>query len=172
MTSDYDKEKTSEYATEVLNERIEEFKNDPKMTYDFFRYKASEQWLDPYMDSVQMTIGEADYDSIKLLYNSTVLKLMGFFMDGYQTFLFFFAFVYILLCIKGDKSLHSFVLTVAFIGGFLFSLIWEAKGRYIFPFFVILIPAASIALDRSIDYGKVLTDKIRARKKMKNEENS
>ena len=171
VTGEYDKEKTAEYVKEVLNERVEEFKADPKMTVDFFRFKAFEQWLDPYFDSIQMTTGEAEYDSIKLLYNSTVLNVVGFFMNGYQTFLFFFAFVYIILCIKGDKSLYSFVLTVAFIGGFLFSLIWEAKGRYIFPFFVILIPAASIALDRTIDYGKVLTDKIRARKKKKNEEN-
>ena len=38
-----------------------------------------------------------------------------------------------------------------FTGGFLFSLIWEAKGRYVFPFFVMLIPVAAAGLKIALD---------------------
>ena len=38
------------------------------------------------------------------------------------------------------------VLLVTVFGGFLFHMLWEAKGRYILPYFVMMLPMAAVGL--------------------------
>lgn len=44
------------------------------------------------------------------------------------------------------NSLWQLVLLVSFIGGFLFSILWEGGARYVMPYFVMLIPYAAEAI--------------------------
>lgn len=47
------------------------------------------------------------------------------------------------------NSLDKLILLLTiFIGGFLFHTIWEAKSRYIIPYIVVLIPIASIEINK------------------------
>ena len=43
------------------------------------------------------------------------------------------------------------IIAVTFIGGFLFSLLWEAGGRYVFPYFVFLITAAASGIGMTLN---------------------
>jgi len=52
--------------------------------------------------------------------------------------LFFF-----LLAVKKDSPILQHVLAVTIIGGFFFSIIYEAKARYIFPYYVMMFPYAT-----------------------------
>lgn len=146
--NDKNKQKSIESSKQVLSERIEEFKSDPQMALDFFRYKALEQWIDPFFDSVQMTFGSADYQKVRLLYNSVTLSILQYFLNYYMTFVYGLSFIFIVYAIKHDREYKLLLPLVVFIGGFLFSLIWEAKGRYTFPFFVMLIPSSALALGK------------------------
>ena len=49
--------------------------------------------------------------------------------------------------LKKRLPLENCLLLVAVLGGFLFSVLWEAKARYIFPYFILMLPctAAGIA---------------------------
>ena len=58
-------------------------------------------------------------------------------------FLNAFSFLFFAVSTVRDKENRSIVLTIGFIGGFLFSILWEASGRYAFPYFMLLIPLAS-----------------------------
>ena len=49
---------------------------------------------------------------------------------------------------KNNLSLDLIFLITIFIGGFAFHILWEAKSRYIIPYIVVLIPIASIIIDR------------------------
>lgn len=52
---------------------------------------------------------------------------------------------------RGRKDISNeviFLLTI-FIGGFLFQTMWEAKSRYIIPYIVLLIPIASIMINKN-----------------------
>ncbi|MCQ2519367.1 MAG: hypothetical protein MJ107_02425 [Lachnospiraceae bacterium] len=147
-----DKEIINEVSKEFFNDRISEFKSNPRFAADFFIVKASEQWLDPFFESTQMTFNsDVDYNSIKLLYNSKTMGIVRFYMNLFQTSVYLLAFAYIVYCVRRKKEFYSLVLAVGFIGGFLFSLIWEAKGRYTFPFFIMLIPIAACGLANIIN---------------------
>lgn len=147
-----EKEAVIEASKEVFDERIKEFKSNPKLAVTFFKVKAFEQWLDPFFESSQMTVStDVDYNSIRLLYNSKTLGIVRFYMNLFQTAVYLLAFIYIVFCMRRNNEFYSLVLAVGFIGGFLFSLIWEAKGRYTFPFFIMLIPLAASGLTSIIN---------------------
>lgn len=44
------------------------------------------------------------------------------------------------------KRLEDYLIPVVLVGGFLFSLLWEAKPRYVYPYFVILLPYATVGI--------------------------
>ena len=132
------------------------------MAVDFFNYKALEQWSDPLFESAHMTAGDgSEYDKMRLFYNSKVLGILRFLLNYYQFFIYAFALVFTAKGAFGKtdaeserfgKNLYSSIFTIMFTGGFLFSLIWEAKGRYVFPFFVVLIPVAAAGLKITLDF--------------------
>ncbi len=158
---DSKKELAAAHSREELSMRLSEFRQNKKLAVDFFNYKALEQWSDPLFESAHMTAGDgSEYNRIRLFYNSKVLGLLRFLMNYYQFFIYAFALVF---TAKGafaktdensgrfEKNLYSSIFTIMFTGGFLFSLIWEAKGRYVFPFFVMLIPVAAAGLKIALD---------------------
>lgn len=155
------KEASAEYSKELLGEMIQEFIDNPTRTYHFFRMKAYEQWIDPFFDSIQMTAGVAEYSDIRILYNSVVLTCVRFYMNIFLSFVYLFAFIYMLYSLKHEKDFYGLILAVAFIGGFLFSLFWEAKGRYTFPFFVYLLPLAGVGIRKTLDGLKTVSSFIK-----------
>ena len=42
----------------------------------------------------------------------------------------------------------AYLFMIYFIGGFLFSLLWEAKPRYVFPYVYLCLPLAAVGLSR------------------------
>lgn len=167
------KELAAAHSRDELSMRLSEFKQNKKLAVDFFNYKALEQWSDPLFESAHMTAGDgSEYDKIRLFYNSKVLGILRFLLNYYQFFIYVFALIFSAKGAFGKtdaeserftKNLYSSIFTIMFTGGFLFSLIWEAKGRYVFPFFVVLIPIAAAGLKITLDF---VTERI---KKVKGE---
>ena len=48
---------------------------------------------------------------------------------------------------KDWMRIDKYVLLIAVFGGFLFSLIWEAKTRYIFPYLLMMLPYMAVGAD-------------------------
>lgn len=70
------------------------------------------------------------------------------FMEAYQSFIYTFAFLGVLAIKRRAKNdgYHAveLILPCIFITGAFVYLLWEAKSQYIMPFFMMLIPLASI----------------------------
>ena len=48
---------------------------------------------------------------------------------------------------KRWSNIENYLLLIGVFGGFLFTLIWEAKTRYAFPYYILMIPYAAIGID-------------------------
>ena len=55
-----------------------------------------------------------------------------------------------LLKYKKELSNEAILMITIFLGGFFFHVLWEAKSRYVIPYFVVLIPIACISLNKEI----------------------
>ena len=66
-------------------------------------------------------------------------------MKVFQVFVYIFSVVFAINVYKKKKEILT-IIPVAFIGGTLFHMIWEAKSRYVFPYFVFLIPLTAYGL--------------------------
>ena len=44
-------------------------------------------------------------------------------------------------------KMENWILLIAIVGGFLFSIIWEAMSRYVLPYAVYTIPLAAIGME-------------------------
>jgi len=129
-------------------ELIEIIKNDihhGRRTYRFYRYKIDEQWTDPTFASVIMTNAAADAGT-KLsdrVYDTSFLS----FHYGMFNYILFAIYLLALIALVDrflkDTEYDFLVIYVFFVGVFLFSLIWEASGRYTMPaVYFLIVPAA------------------------------
>lgn len=69
------------------------------------------------------------------------------FMNIYQLIIYGGIFVLLIQKWKDFERIEYFVLLIGVFGGFLFSLIWEAKTRYIFPYLLFMMPYAAVGLE-------------------------
>ena len=160
LENDYNSELTAQISKENIADSLHYMIDHPAYGIQFFYYKSVEQWnredfaclystLDFYAERSQAAWN---------IYQGPVKDKWMTFMSIYQSIVYVGAFVF---CTRGfwvwrkNKSLDEqemkdtsadlwqLVLLVAFIGGFLFSLIWEAGARYVMPYFIVLIPYAA-----------------------------
>lgn len=68
-------------------------------------------------------------------------------LNLYQSFIYFGVLAAFCIFWKKEKRMENLLLAVVFLGGFFFSVIWEAKPRYILPYYVMMIPLAAYGID-------------------------
>lgn len=118
-------------------------------------------WCEPTFESVwlQQTQNTADEPI------SAILSGNGWLLRGClavcklaQTAVYLFALLYL---IANGKTIRmsGLLLGIAFLGGFLFHLVWEAKGQYAVTYFVLLIPYAVQGYGEATQWGKGLLKK-------------
>lgn len=125
---------------EKIKERLKYFINNPGYTIDFYFKKVASMWAENTYSSVRSNIG--DEDEAKKIYEP---------LACYEKAMLMLSSVCCLITIiknKNNLSLDLIFLITIFIGGFAFHILWEAKSRYIIPYIVVLIPIASIIIDR------------------------
>lgn len=146
-----DPEMAKQEYPEKIKDRVNYFSKNLGYTFNFYTMKIASMWA------------ENTYSSI---YYNTVSDIKVENME--KGLIFYQKASLILICacslialIKNRKSLSLdtiFLLTI-FLGGFAFHILWEAKSRYIIPYILILMPIASIKLNKNT------TDKIMEEKK-------
>ena len=130
--------------------RAKEFLKDPLYAADFYFRKFSSQWAEPTYGCFIMTYAtEQDRsDFAESLYTGWPNRILQKYMDSYQILIYgltLFLLVYKMKK-KEKDSLEWYVLLIAVIGGVLFHELWEAKSRYVFPYFIMMIPMAADGL--------------------------
>ncbi len=146
----FNSERTAEETMKVVKERLEIFANDFTYANDFFYEKITSQWNEPtyaslWINWVRPKYNYGENDLYKIIIEKNAGNLTEY-MNIYQQYIFFAAFVAVLLCFKKKDILCSGILLIV-LGGFMYHLIFEAKSQYILPYFVLLCGFSAVGTD-------------------------
>lgn len=147
------KKEASDYSKKVMAEFFEQYKEDPVHAYKFYRYKVFEQWLEPTFDCVYMTVSDKPVatEVTAPLYMRDRVVLLNSYLNYFLTIIYVFAFIFVIFAFFKDTDYLGLIISIFFIGQFLFSIIWEAKGRYTLPGFVFLLILAAAGVGETIN---------------------
>lgn len=132
-----------------IKQSMENFVNNPSYAYKFYSRKTASQWNNPTFEAfygmdIEDDQGyhyryESDYSLnhyldgvLNLKFETKIQKLLNI----EQSIILFGCLLYIVL--KGNKTFEDLLLPLAFVGGFLFLLLWEAKSQYTLYFYPVL----------------------------------
>lgn len=161
IACDYDAEKTAQISAEELKDSLRYMRENPAYAVRFFYYKLVEQWAREDYACLYSTLdfyGERTEKAWNI-YQGTSGKRFLFFMALHQSIVYIGAACFCILAAGNWKkrrkgrggetgSLQNLILLITFIGGFLFSMLWEAGSRYVMPYCLMLIPYAADGLAR------------------------
>lgn len=167
--SGYDAEKSNEAARQQLREFAKICAADPQQFFLFYDMKINSQWNAPLYQCLVMNssfYGAPRGIANKICFQGGDRYLEGF-MEIYQLLIYGGALSFLICyCRRKDPvGIEVFILMICVYGGFLFSVIWEAKTRYVFPYFVFLIPCAVAGITELCDKINVLKGYINTRLK-------
>ncbi|MBF0713192.1 glycosyltransferase family 39 protein [Gemella sp. GH3] len=158
---DYDNDKVVEISKKSIMQRVDVFQKNPKYALDFYVRKYENQFIEPTFQSLVITVPQKDVEEgniliaiknkiLKELYFGTTNKILFFIMKIMQIFIYVFTMAFALITFKKKKE-NYLIIPISFIGGTIFHMVWEAKSRYIFPYFIFLIPLAAYGFNITKD---------------------
>jgi hypothetical protein len=131
-----------------IHARAKEFLFHPLYGLDFYQRKFTSQWNDPTYGCFIMTEAtEAQRDRLaSSIYYGKANRALQAFMDSYQLLIYGAVLALLLFRRRKREALEWYVLLIAVTGGVLFHELWEAKSRYVLPYFVMMLPMAAAGL--------------------------
>lgn len=145
LNSGFDPKEAARRGEKKLKERLDVMKTDPAYAADFMAKKISSEWSEPTYESLWIqqnrSSDQTPPELISRLFfaGGSLSKLYVFFCNLFQSFLYFFSLLFVIGKWK-KVTIPELLLPVIFIGGFLFHILWEAKGQYTLPYCVCLLP--------------------------------
>lgn len=148
--SGWDREEAARKGWENISESLHLWMKSPRIMCGHLFLKTVNQWTEPGYDAFTMTCSMEDPKGwVKGLYYGRSHEIIYTVLDCFQTFCFFLQTVWFLHLFKTEaKGIEKtqpqdYLIGLVLIGGFFFSLLWEASCRYVFPYMVIAIPCAA-----------------------------
>lgn len=162
-----DREAAKAIMDGYIEERLDTFKADPAYARWFFKHKILSQWNAPLYQSVYFSAKDLERNPpepgsfLEGLYLMPEVhdKVFGF-ADILQFLIYFGMLLYYLFAIRKDTRPFDCLLAVTIIGGFFLSIIWEAKARYIFPYYVMMYPLAAMGYFRAEQWVMIFLRKL------------
>ncbi|MCM1551344.1 MAG: hypothetical protein NC092_01475 [Butyrivibrio sp.] len=155
LEHNYDTEWTALDNRADVKARLREFWEDKAYGIDFFLRKILSQWNSPAYHSLFETRRfdcevEELPNIVRWIYYEGEDSVKDY-MNRYQFLLYFMTAFYVASALvhrKRERFLEDRILLIAVIGGFLFSIVWEAMSRYVLPYVVYMIPLAAVGVWR------------------------
>ncbi len=141
---DFDRDAAARIATENIRENLEHFTKVPSYASWFFKTKLTMQWIEPTFETLISTHSFDEElpvpDWIDKLYYGAWHDPLIRLADGYQSIVYlgFLCFMPILWKRRRECAANCIPL-IAIVGGFLFSVIWEAQCRYVLPYYMFML---------------------------------
>lgn len=137
----------SDIAIEYIAGRLGELAGDPGTAAALFGRKMMNQWNEPSYGCFVMTgfYDEMDDWLQKLYYGDGNDRCLRF-LNEYQAVMYLAVLLGFVRLVSGRREPQEYLIGVILTGEFLFSMIWEAKSRYVYPYAVIMIPFAAYSL--------------------------
>lgn len=157
---EFDNKKAAEQSLDSIGESVKTFVKHPLYAVRFFYKKWTSQWNDPTYQSlfsVEWACRHNENQSVlaRSLYSGRVAGGLYHFMNIYQT-IYFIGALFFLLKGRSRLGLEQFILLLSVFGGMLCHLLWEAKGRYVFSYYILLLPFAAYGINKLVEGVKVL----------------
>ncbi len=146
--NNYEVKLSQEEAKKDLWLFIEKCMNNPRYVADFYYNKIMSQWNAPMYQCLAMNNNIIGPQS-KLagsIYSGSLRSKIEAFMNIYQLLIYSGVLWMLFMVRKEWCKIEKYVFLICIVGGFLFSIIWEAKTRYVFPYFIMMIPYAAIGI--------------------------
>ncbi len=149
----YDTELTATDNTAAVKKRLNLFWNDKAYGIDFFKRKVLSQWNSPAYHSLYETLSfDCDREElpnpVRRVYYDHSAHVAAF-MNIYQFIQYICAAIMVtasLFTKKQKASIEDYTLVIAILGGFFFSILWEAMSRYVISYVVYMIPLAAVGM--------------------------
>lgn len=152
----FDRELTEQIARRDLMDRLEVFRKDREYARLFFREKITSQWNQPLYEALYFNLdspkrgGHPSPDSLAAKLGGAYYLDVLAICDRWQFIVYAGMLCYFLFAVKKDSNILQHVLAITIIGGFFFSIIHEAKARYIFPYYVMMFPFAAYGYRQAV----------------------
>lgn len=148
-----DRALTAETAKKDIAERLKEFSNDPAYAAAFMGRKLASQWNAPLYQSLYFN---GDYPDENWKTRDSAAYRMAHedfhvaltLADRLQFVVYMGTLLYFIFAVRRDSGILQHILAVTVVGGFLFSMLWEAKARYSFPYYIVMFPMAAVGYQR------------------------
>lgn len=153
-----DVQAANEIAWERIREVFQGYQDNPGAMLDFYKRKMNAQWNVPMYQCIAMNrnigeVPESDLAADILNYGDTARRMEDW-MKGYQLLLYGSILFWLVAGGKRSGKIEKYVLLIAVFGGFLFSMLWEAKTRYVLPFLFFQIPYMALGMGSITDLPK------------------
>lgn len=155
----YDWEKADEIAKERIREDLELFRSNLAYTKLFFREKILSQWNNPLYQGLYFSANYREENMpsqdtfVYKISHDYFMKILTY-SNYIQLIIYIGTILYFILLVTPKSDILEHFFAVALVGGFLFCIIWEAKGRYIFPYYVSMFPLAVLGYSKLTDFIK------------------
>uniref|UniRef100_UPI00405601C9 hypothetical protein n=1 Tax=Acetatifactor sp. TaxID=1872090 RepID=UPI00405601C9 len=135
-----DRNMANEIARDDIRARWQELCEKPERLWEFYREKILTQWNDPLFASLvsNHVFAEEPEGLAAKIYQGEAHDYLKAFCNRYQ-FLIYSGCLLAILVLWKEKECAWSVPLIVILGGFLFSVIWEAQGRYVLPYYVFAV---------------------------------
>jgi hypothetical protein len=152
-------------SIQSIQSSLTKFYQDPKYATFFFGSKLALEWTNPSFECFAFQEDRFVHDSRGAIVRSTIepggklntILLLWF--DVTQSVILFGVIIY--LASAKQASLRQLFFVMLFIGGYIFFIFWEAKARYVVPYFFMLIPYSYPGYVKCVDSAKAITSVLR-----------
>jgi hypothetical protein len=146
---DFNRKLSSQAGWDYIRSRLEDFRKSPSDGITFMKMKLLTQWNMPTFESLvsNRSFTREPQGIVWSIYNGFIRDKMVRYLDRYQFVVYAGALAAILLLFrKRQPNIGFYIPLIVICGGFLFSIIWEAKCRYVLPYFIFTLPYTAYGL--------------------------
>ena len=136
-------ESSKEEYAEKIKDRLTYFSQNMGYTFRFYTMKLASMWSENTYSAVRLNLLHESEDD----YLNVIKEPLTFYQKA-LLILMCVCLIIVLIQNRKNLSVNVIYLLLIFMGGFAFHIIWEAKSRYIIPYIVVLIPIASIEINK------------------------
>lgn len=166
---DFDREAADALGWEEVRDRLQYFRENPDYAVQFYTQKVQQQWLAPLFESLE-NVHSFPEDSaafphwIAQIYSGELGSVLFHIGNSHQCIIYA-GLLFFAVGLRKQKGNSTFLIPlIAILGGFLFSIIWEAQCRYVFPYYLFLSVYAPIGWCSACDAVRSLLNRFRNRK--------
>ena len=98
------------------------------------------------MEHIMTALQQEPEEWVTDLYTGTAGDKWYAFLNLYQGMVYVMLLFYFVILLKEKDHIFYFLPALLLLGGFCFSMIWEAKSRYVYPYIVMSLPCVAWSL--------------------------